>query len=312
MTKKNNDITLGIILIFIGGLFLLNTLDIIRYNIWNLLFRYWPVFLIIIGINILFKSTKLWWLSPLLIIVLLVLLFVPGDYMPSYIQNFRQDSGTHMRPSTEPFESEHEYLDNHHYFDVYLSIDSGRIDIGSLANDNYLYKLLYNYHNEKPNLDFDFDLETNRAQLNISHMQSFEFDQVDVVNNSKLNLNKEAIHNINIESGIGRYNLELKDLDIEELIINTGISEIYVSYNDFPNETIINSGASNIEFEFPDNIGIQIETRNITNKQDFIEKGFIEIEENIFQNEKYDEAENRIMISLSSPATNIEVSFRDN
>ncbi len=105
MTKKNNDITLGIILIFIGGLFLLNTLDIIRYNIWNLLFSYWPVFLIIIGINILFKSTKLWWVSPLLIIVLLLVLFVPTGYMPSYIEKFRHDNRTQIRPSTERFES---------------------------------------------------------------------------------------------------------------------------------------------------------------------------------------------------------------
>ena len=311
MTKKNNDITLGIILIFIGGLFLLNTLDVIRYNIWNLLFRYWPVFLIIIGINILFKNTKLWWISPLLIIVTIVVLFIPSNFMPSYIEDFKQDSRSQMRPSTELFESEHGYLDDYHYFDVFLSVDTGRIDIGSLSDGNYLYQLSYNYHQEKPNLDFDFNLESNRAQLNINHMQSFEIDQVDVVNNSRLNLNKEAIHNINIESGIGRYNLDLKDLNIKELIINTGISEIYISYNDFSNNTTINSGASNIELDFPEKIGIQIETRNITNKQDFVEEGFIEIEENIFQNEIFDEAENKIMINLSSPATNIEVSFRD-
>ena len=312
MTKKNNDITLGIILIFIGGLFLLNTLDIIRYNIWNLLFRYWPVFLIIVGINILFKNTKLWWISPLLIIVILVLLFAPGNFMPSYIEDFKQDSRSQIRPSTDLFESEHEYLDNYRYFDVFLSADSGRIDIGNLPDDNYLYQISYNYHQEKPDLDFDFNLEENRAQLNVNHMQSFEIDQVDVVNNSNLNLNKEVIHNINIESGIGRYNLDLKDLRIDELTINTGISEIYISYNDFPNETTINSGASNIEFDFPEDIGIQIETRNITNRQEFVEEGFTEIEENIFQNEIFEESENRIIINLSSPAANIEVSFRDN
>ncbi len=312
MTKKNNDITLGIILIFIGGLFLLNTLDIIRYNIWNLLFSYWPVFLIIIGINILFKSTKLWWVSPLLIIVLLLVLFVPTGYMPSYIEKFRHDNRTQIRPSTERFESEHEYQDKYHYLDVFLSVDSGRIDIASLSDNNNLYELFYNYHQEEPNLNFDFDSENNRAQLNLNHVISFEIDQVDVINNSRLKFHEDVLYNISIESGVGRYNLDLKDLNVEELSINTGISEIYISYNDFTNETTINSGASNIEFEFPEDIGIQIETRNITNKENFVESGFIEIEENVFQNEAFEESENIISINLSSPATNIEVSFRDN
>lgn len=311
MNKKNNDITLGIILVFIGGLFLLNTLDIIGYNFWNLLFRYWPVVLIIIGINILFKGSRLWWVSPILVISILILLFIPADFVP-YLEDFKQDSSRQLSPSTDLFESQREYMENYNYFDIFLSLDAGRIDIGSLTDNNNLYELSYNHHQEEPDLDFDFNLEEKRAKLNINHMRSFEIDQVDVVNNSKLYLHKDVIYNISIESEIGRYNFDLKELNIKELIINTGISEIYISYDTYSNETTINSGASNIEFEFPENIGIQIETRNITNKESFIKSGFVEVKENIYQNEIFEESKNKIIINLSSPATNVEVSFRDN
>lgn len=312
MTKNNNDITLGVILIFIGGLFLLNTLDIIKYNIWNLLFSYWPIFLIIIGMNILFKNTKLWWISPLLIIFILVSIFVPVDFLPRFIDDFRQEKRHQIRSSTELFESEHQYIDNYQYLDVFLAVDAGRIDIGSLSDKDNLFELSYNYHQEKPNLNFDYDLESNRAKLFLNHMKSFEFENVDIVNNSKLNLHKDVLYNINIESGIGQYNLALKELSIKKLIINTGISDIYISYNDFSNETSINSGASSIEFEFPDDAGIQIETRNIANRENITEADFKEIEENIYQNEKFKTTDYQISIKVSSPAANIEISFRNN
>ncbi|MFW5873390.1 MAG: LiaF transmembrane domain-containing protein [Bacillota bacterium] len=312
MIKKNNDITLGIILILIGVLFLLNTLDIIGYNFWNQLFSYWPLFLIIIGANILLKNTKLWWISPLLIIFILVVLFVPVDLMPEIVDDYRQEKRHQISQRTELFESEHKYIENYQYLDVFLAVDAGRIDINSLSNKNNLFELSYNYHQEEPKLNFDYDKENNRAQLFLNHVRNLEFDHVDVINDSKLNLHREVIYNINIESGIGRYNLDLKELLIKELTINTGISEIYINYNDFSNETSINSGASNIEFEFPADAGIQIETSNITNREEFTEAGFNETEENIYQNEEYNKSDYQINIIVSSPAPNIEVSFREN
>src|SRR6056297_2489148 len=72
--KDRSNIILGTVLICLGLLFLLNTFNLISWQTWNLIIHFWPVILIIIGLNILFKRSKLWWLVPLLIITLFLAL----------------------------------------------------------------------------------------------------------------------------------------------------------------------------------------------------------------------------------------------
>lgn len=60
MEKRNNkDIVFAIFLIFIGGIFLLNTTGVVGWGIWEYLIRFWPVFLIFAGIRLIFKRTLL-------------------------------------------------------------------------------------------------------------------------------------------------------------------------------------------------------------------------------------------------------------
>jgi hypothetical protein len=43
----------GLILVFLGVLFLLQNLGVVSWEVWGTLWRFWPVVLILIGINIL-------------------------------------------------------------------------------------------------------------------------------------------------------------------------------------------------------------------------------------------------------------------
>lgn len=49
----------GLILIFIGVVFLLNNFGVLSWEIWNTLWRFWPVILILGGLEILFGKSKL-------------------------------------------------------------------------------------------------------------------------------------------------------------------------------------------------------------------------------------------------------------
>ena len=48
----------GIFLIFAGILLLLNTLNIIPWEVWNQIWQFWPVILILVGLNIIFGDSR--------------------------------------------------------------------------------------------------------------------------------------------------------------------------------------------------------------------------------------------------------------
>lgn len=55
---KHNRFPLGaVIIIIIGFLFLLNNFGIVPYSIWGILWRFWPLLIILIGLRFLFGRT---------------------------------------------------------------------------------------------------------------------------------------------------------------------------------------------------------------------------------------------------------------
>ncbi|RIK28496.1 MAG: cell wall-active antibiotics response protein, partial [Chloroflexi bacterium] len=54
-TRKNRSSLFGpILLIGLGILLLLSNLGVLTVNVWQMLFRFWPVILIAVGLDILF------------------------------------------------------------------------------------------------------------------------------------------------------------------------------------------------------------------------------------------------------------------
>ena len=56
---RNNRGFFGpLLIIFIGVVFLLNNFNLLPWSSWDLFFKLWPVFLIVIGFEILFEGTR--------------------------------------------------------------------------------------------------------------------------------------------------------------------------------------------------------------------------------------------------------------
>ena len=60
----------GIFLVFLGIIFLLQTLNVLPWGLWGTLWRYWPVLIIIIGLGILLRRYNAWLLSLLILAIL--------------------------------------------------------------------------------------------------------------------------------------------------------------------------------------------------------------------------------------------------
>lgn len=60
----------GIFLVFLGIVFLFQTLDVLPWGLWRTLWRFWPVLIIITGLGILLRHYNVWLVSLLVLVVL--------------------------------------------------------------------------------------------------------------------------------------------------------------------------------------------------------------------------------------------------
>ena len=60
----------GIFLLFLGIVFLLQTLNVLPWGLWGTLWRFWPALIIIIGVGILLRRYNVWLVSLLILAIL--------------------------------------------------------------------------------------------------------------------------------------------------------------------------------------------------------------------------------------------------
>jgi len=61
---------MGIALLILGVVFLLQNFDVLPWGLWGTLWRFWPVLIIILGLNILMRRYNTWLVSALVLAIL--------------------------------------------------------------------------------------------------------------------------------------------------------------------------------------------------------------------------------------------------
>ena len=60
----------GVVLLFLGIVFLLQTFNVIPWALWGALWRFWPILIVILGMRILFSNWNHWLLNVLFLALL--------------------------------------------------------------------------------------------------------------------------------------------------------------------------------------------------------------------------------------------------
>lgn len=85
MTWSSGDAWFGIVLIFIGGLFLLNTFDIVPWIVWSQLWKFWPLLLVFSGLKLLLGKSLVSNIITILfvgVVVFFVAVYVVSGHIP--------------------------------------------------------------------------------------------------------------------------------------------------------------------------------------------------------------------------------------
>jgi hypothetical protein len=320
---KNDKLVPGIILVTIGAIFLLHNFGYIQFH-WYNIWRMWPIFLVMGGVNLLFANNRSHWATILKISV------VVGGFALILFGNFDNRHGwwrTHWSVNTDNNDdnNDDDNADNGKivkgtttgtFTQPYdASIKAARLNISGGANTFRLndttndlfkadtkqfhgrYELLG--HKEDSIYVMDFSMKNNKGGWNWGN---------DNENNiADIALNTKPEWEINVQAGATDLNFDLSKYKLRELKLSGGAGQFVVKVGQPLESTNINvsTGASDVTIEVPENAACQIQSDTGLSSNTF--DGFTKNSDGHYQTANFDAAKNKIYIHISGGISDFKV-----
>lgn len=315
---KLDRVIWGVLLLFIGGVLLLENFNVIDFywrNVWN----FWPIFLIILGVNILFNKNNSQTgnvISLGILIITLCFLFVKGQDKPegrfwwgnnnkNHIEvDIDDDENADFTTSTfaEPFVAGDETKKNileisggGTSFDLKGSTDS--LVSASVKRKNSSFALIKNTTDSVNTITFKMKGKNNRNNWSIG----------DGGNDVNLRLNTTPTWEMNLKLGAGQINFDLTDYKVRTFNFDGGAAELDVKLGNLLPITDINvkTGVAEVKISIPEGSGCRIKTKTGLSTKDF--DGFNKISEGVYETSNYQSSTKKVFINFDGGLSSFEV-----
>lgn len=287
--KKN--ITLGVIIILIGILWLLSNLNVFSFSIGSFLLALrslWPLILIGIGLSILLRENALLRSIVWLLIFLAVLLY--GIFGISNGPN----SENHNYNLTKKNETVQGQLN--------LNFGAGEIRLSSTTEN--LIELKSNI----PAIRYNHRLEDNDRQVVVDiSKQEYAFNTKFDHMYCFLELHEDVAWKMDLKLGAAKADLNLTDLIVSELDLDVGAADLKLSLGDKSNlgEVKINAGASNLEIYLPKNAGLRIKLESALSSNNIESLGLIK-KDDYLESPDFENKTNKYILTVKMGVGNLK------
>lgn len=309
---KSKNLFLGIIILFIGVIALLASLDVISFS-WHLAFRLWPLLIILLGVAILPVND---YLKSGLLVLLLGLSCVlyhneakkhPVSSVCSKFMNRIKDDlwsddddsdkdGPFIQKFSEPFGS---------YSHATLNVDFGAGEFEIKQPCAELVKV--NSHNEFVQYSMLVERDDDRANVYVNEERNAKHLHKKLNNELDIALSDVPLWTVNIETGAADCDLDFSPYKVEKLNVETGVCDMEIRLGDrgCNTELIVESGVSDIKIEVPASMDCKIYVDSAITSKDF--EGFEKVEKGVWQAFGYGSTVHSVVIKLDCGVSNIEV-----
>jgi hypothetical protein len=314
---KLNRIMWGIVLLFIGGVLLLENFNVIEFY-WRNVWKFWPVFLIIAGVNILFNKQKSQIgaiISISVMVIMLSFLFYKGQEPPTD----RNWIGSHFNgdfennDDNEDDSSETKELTLSEPFDgdsvkkVALKISGGGT---SFSLDGPTDSLITADISKKGG---NFSL----SKVSSDTLQTLTFKTPNKGgkwsigdgggNDVDFKLNQSPVWDIALNMGAGEVNFDLTDYKVRSFKFEGGAVALDVKIGDLMTITdvVVKSGVADIKINVPTESGCRITTNTGLSVKDFT--GFTKLDNGTYETPNYKTSLKKVFIRLDGGMSNFEV-----
>lgn len=312
---RAGKISWGIILVFVGVIFLLENYDVIDFS-WSYVWKFWPVIFIITGLNIIFSRSEAkagQWLVILTTVFALGLLTYVNLNAPKNADRnweFRFDHGNEQNgewSGEEHTQSFYKETYDSKFKTATLNISGGASKFKITNGDNNLFesatqKNQNRYYLRRTDTDSTVVLNFKSKDEN----NSFNFDDTDV-SKVEMKIHPMPIWDINLNMGAGKADFDLSKNRVKQINIKGGAAEFQVKLGSLYNDVNLSAetGIAKVSILIPAASGCKINTKTGLSAKDF--PGFTKTEDGIYTSPNYNSTTNKIMINLKGGLSDFEV-----
>lgn len=237
----------GVFLLFLGIVFLLQTLNVLPWGLWGTLWRFWPVLIIVAGLSILLRRYNPWLVSTLILVLLFACLGIAiWQYQPSPLLGKTTTSYSEPLGSLERAQVE-------------INFNAGSLTIGSLPLDSTNFVEAASKR-ENGDMKVVFQNQDGEGSLALSTEQANRrfWDEVD--SRWEVNFSRSIPLAIDIESAVGNLDLDLSELAVTELQLDIDAGNCIVKMPSSTDTTqaYIKADVANVEVTIPQGVAAKL------------------------------------------------------
>lgn len=268
MREDNKDYAWAISLIFLGSIFMLNTTGLLPWEIWEYIWRFWPIFLIIAGLRlILGKSVA----SNIIIAFVAFFSFLTIGtcaYTNSTGKEISFLRGltpvceklvpTDIHDIEESFNIESSEYDDVESVEYDFDFGISEFTISDGSNMYLDLDATFTNHYGEPQIEDSMDdsvlkisMKENSKNIYLMNLSTPQYDILIGTDVRKI---------LNINNGVGSGSIVLNNTGVDELNVNTGTGKVDITLSEqsIPEEVILDIGTGDIELNIPSNVGFTI------------------------------------------------------
>ncbi|TAK23903.1 MAG: hypothetical protein EPO26_07475 [Chloroflexota bacterium] len=296
-SRRRGGLVWPLILIAVGAIFLLQNFGILAPNAWHQVWRLWPLVLVLIGIEILFRGR----ISGVVTGFLVAGLLIGGLAALAVIPRLTLVAG--------PIETrEFEYrLDGATQANVNLEFGAGRLVVGALsAGDGRVGRLTYTGPDAlRPNARYSMRNGLGDLRFTI-RPGAGEFA---VFPNMTADLNRDVPMTLRVTSGASDATIDLTELRVSRFDLETGASSTRIVFprSAGATEARLRTGAASLVMEVPEGVAAQVRHSGGLSSLDIDQARFPNVERNLYRSADFATNPNRVDVRVDSGASSVTV-----
>jgi hypothetical protein len=214
---QGRGVTGPLIFIGLGVAFLLSNFGLISWNIWELLLKLWPIFLIAIGLDLLISKRSTW--GALLAVAILIAILIGALW---YFGSF---SGISSEESIEIVQQ----LDKANHVDVFLKTSIAGINIGSLASSEFLLEGSI-YQRKGETVHKEYQVVDGKGDFHI-YSESISIDRPSLSSQAVWDLDFSTSIPLTFDFGLGagEFEVDMQSMMINEFFVDVAVGKIIIT-----------------------------------------------------------------------------------
>src|SRR5437868_6967787 len=307
--RRRGGVVWPLILIFIGGVFLLENTGYLPPNFWMNLWRLWPLVLVLVGIELLFANRIPWIaLAGVAAVVLVV---------GAIVTNSGPMGASRGETQTQATQTD---LDGATQAAITVRFGAGQLNVGPIAQPQPNQLAIMNYQGppELAPVPRYTSLRGGTGQLEYQtsgrsgpSFMPFINPHNDAAAHADLNIAPTVpISSLNVQTRAADAHLDLSHLNVSSLDMSIGAATAWIRFPENASTTTaahISGGASTITLEIPQGVAAQIQQRGGLSTFNIDQSRFPQVSEGLYRSPDYTSSTNKLDLNLETGVTTLQV-----